>query len=66
MTTTVTTIHPCLRALKRPIDKRLYSITDEESAFFKRHTEITDEEELKKHILTVQAKAYAVGGVILL
>ncbi|TFK50833.1 hypothetical protein OE88DRAFT_1712763 [Heliocybe sulcata] len=38
----------------------LYSLGEEESAFFKSQTGIADDEELKKHILTVQDKAYKV------
>lgn len=52
--------HISLETVKHPIDESLYSITAEESTFFRRHTGITDEDELRKHILTVQAKAYDV------
>lgn len=44
-----------------PLDNRLYIIGDVELAFFKEKIGITDEEELKQHILTVQAKAYKVN-----
>ncbi len=43
-----------------PLDPKLYSLDEQEAAFFKSATGIQDEEELKKHILDVQAKAYAV------
>ncbi|KAF4567770.1 mediator complex subunit [Pleurotus pulmonarius] len=44
------------------LDPKLYSLNEEEAAFFKYTTGIQDEEELKKHILDVQAKAYAIFG----
>ncbi|KAF9493483.1 hypothetical protein BDN71DRAFT_1508452 [Pleurotus eryngii] len=40
------------------LDPKLYSIDKQEAAFFKSMTCIQDDEELKKHILDVQAKAY--------
>ncbi|KAJ3526531.1 hypothetical protein NM688_g8251 [Phlebia brevispora] len=43
----------------RALDERLYSINEEESTFLKAQTGIADDEELKKHILQVQAKIYA-------
>ncbi|TFK50836.1 hypothetical protein OE88DRAFT_1659936 [Heliocybe sulcata] len=43
-----------------PLDPTLYVLDDEESAFFKSHIGIADDEELKKHILAVQEKAYKV------
>lgn len=39
----------------------LYNLDDEEKAFFKAETKIEGDEELKKHIIAVQIKAYAVG-----
>ncbi|KAG2737260.1 hypothetical protein P692DRAFT_20842489, partial [Suillus brevipes Sb2] len=36
----------------------LYSLSSEEAAFFKAQTNIDDDEDLKRHILEVQAKAY--------
>ncbi|KDQ24625.1 hypothetical protein PLEOSDRAFT_1113876 [Pleurotus ostreatus PC15] len=45
-----------------PLDPKLYSLDEQEAAFFKSATGIQDEEELKKHILDVQAKAYAIFG----
>ncbi|KAI1797519.1 hypothetical protein LXA43DRAFT_877015 [Ganoderma leucocontextum] len=41
-----------------PLDERLYKLEDEELAFMKTQTGIEDEEELKKHILAIQAEAY--------
>ena len=41
-----------------PLDDTLYRISPEASEFFKQSTGIQDDEELKKHILTVREKAY--------
>ncbi|KAJ3551506.1 hypothetical protein NM688_g4664 [Phlebia brevispora] len=49
-----------MRAVPRQLDESLYSLTVEESAFIKAQTGITDDDELKKHILQVQAEIYAV------
>ncbi|KIL67221.1 hypothetical protein M378DRAFT_73806 [Amanita muscaria Koide BX008] len=43
-----------------PFDESLYSLDEDELAFFKSATGIDDEGELKKHILTIQARAYEV------
>ncbi|OJT14325.1 hypothetical protein TRAPUB_9116 [Trametes pubescens] len=43
-----------------PLDDNLYTLDDETSDFFKVQTGIQDTEELKKHLLRVQAEAYAV------
>lgn len=43
-----------------PLDDSLYSLEGENLAFFKEQTGITNEEELKKHILGAQKKAYDV------
>ncbi|KAF8638313.1 hypothetical protein AX17_002333 [Amanita inopinata Kibby_2008] len=43
-----------------PLDESLYSLDDDELAFFKSQTGIDDDEQLKNHILAVQAKAYQV------
>ncbi|KAG1747262.1 uncharacterized protein EDB91DRAFT_1235983 [Suillus paluster] len=40
------------------VDTNLYSLSSEEAAFFKAQTGIDDDEDLKRHILEVQAKAY--------
>jgi len=42
------------------LDERCYYLTDEERTFFKQQTGIQDDEELKAHILEVQAEAYKV------
>jgi hypothetical protein len=42
------------------LDERLYDLTDEERSFFKHQTGIQDDDELKAHILQVQAEAYKV------
>ena len=38
----------------------LLGLTDEERSFFKQQTGIQDDDELKAHILQVQAEAYKV------
>ncbi|KAM6503843.1 hypothetical protein JOM56_000786 [Amanita muscaria] len=43
-----------------PLDESLYSLDEEELAFFKSQTGIDDEAELKEHVLAIQAKAYKV------
>ncbi|TDL28238.1 hypothetical protein BD410DRAFT_782209 [Rickenella mellea] len=43
-----------------PLDPSLYSLEGRDLEFFKRQTMITDDEELKAHILTVQAEAFKV------
>jgi hypothetical protein len=40
------------------LDTSLYSLTSEEAAFFKTQIGIDDDDELKRHITEVQAKAY--------
>ena len=42
------------------LDEGLYDLTDEERSFFKQQTGIQDDDELKAHILQVQAEAYKV------
>ncbi|KAH9840205.1 uncharacterized protein C8Q71DRAFT_703050 [Rhodofomes roseus] len=42
------------------LDESLYSLDEEESAFFKSQTGIEDDEALKSHILRVQKEAYEV------
>lgn len=44
-----------------PLDESLYKLDENGLAFMKRQTGIDDEEELKKHILAVQAEAYQVS-----
>ncbi|EJF58440.1 hypothetical protein DICSQDRAFT_90649 [Dichomitus squalens LYAD-421 SS1] len=44
----------------RPLDENDYKIDEDGLAFMKAQTGIEDEEELKKHILAVQAEAYEV------
>jgi len=44
----------------RALDERFYDLTDQERAFFKQQTGIQDDDELKTHILQVQAEAYKV------
>lgn len=43
-----------------PLDPSLYKLEEEEATFFKQATGISDDAELKQHILRVQAEAYEV------
>jgi hypothetical protein len=43
-----------------PLDDNLYRLDDDERAFLKTQTGIDNDEDLKAHILAVQAKAYDV------
>ncbi|EIW83297.1 hypothetical protein CONPUDRAFT_152322 [Coniophora puteana RWD-64-598 SS2] len=45
---------------ERPLDESFYRLTADEASFYKAQTGITDDDELKKHIMAVQAKAYQV------
>ncbi|KAI0651468.1 hypothetical protein C8Q79DRAFT_933431 [Trametes meyenii] len=49
-----------VRPTPAPLDESLYSIDEEAFEFMKAQTSIEDPEELKKHIMAVQAEAYAV------
>jgi hypothetical protein len=42
------------------LDESFYGLTEEERTFFKQQTGIPDDDELKAHILRVQAEAYEV------
>ncbi|TFY60412.1 hypothetical protein EVG20_g7423 [Dentipellis fragilis] len=44
-----------------PLDENLYHLSPEQKDFFQKTTGIRDGEELKKHILAIQKKAYAVS-----
>ena len=46
--------------LKVSIDPSVYALNGNELAFFKTQTGIQNEDELRDHILAVQAEAYAV------
>jgi hypothetical protein len=46
--------------LTQPLDPSFLKLEEEEKLFFQSLTKITDVEELKKHIVDVTAKAYAV------
>ncbi|TFY73907.1 hypothetical protein EWM64_g10105, partial [Hericium alpestre] len=48
------------KELELPLNDGLYHLEPEEKEFFDRWTGIHDEDELKRHILDCQAKAYAV------
>lgn len=43
-----------------PLEPSLYALSTESLAFFKSTTGIGDDDELKEHIMNVQAQAYAV------
>ncbi|KAG2146168.1 uncharacterized protein EDB93DRAFT_490348 [Suillus bovinus] len=43
------------------VDTSLYDLSSEEAAFFKAQIGIDDDEDLKRHILEVQAKAYKIA-----
>ena len=45
----------------KPLDPSIYDPDDEEIAFMKATTGIQNDEELKKHIFAVQAKAFSVS-----
>ena len=49
-------------AYANPLDETLYKIDDQALEFMKSQTGIQDAEELKQHILAVQAEAYAVSS----
>ena len=43
-----------------PLDEGLYNLDDTEITFFKQQTGIDDSDELKAHLLSIQAEAYEV------
>ncbi|KAK0220017.1 hypothetical protein IW262DRAFT_1448454 [Armillaria fumosa] len=43
-----------------PLEPELYRLSEDEAVFFKSHTGIEGDQELKNHILTVQAEAYKI------
>ncbi|KAF8958370.1 hypothetical protein BDZ97DRAFT_1668650, partial [Flammula alnicola] len=45
------------------LDAELRTLDDEEKAFFRRGTKISDNEELKKRIIAVQTEAYPVSSI---
>jgi hypothetical protein len=51
--------------LRPKLEPSLYNPQDDELLFFRKLTGIEDENELKSHILTVQAKAYEVSDVLI-
>ncbi|KAF8075123.1 hypothetical protein FPV67DRAFT_616075 [Lyophyllum atratum] len=48
------------KSTKLALDEKFYSLKDKELAFFQEQTGLKDEAELKKHIISVQEKAYEV------
>ena len=54
----VTTIGSQLVTGELKLDPSLYSLKDSESAFLKQSTKITDDEELREHVLAVQREAF--------
>lgn len=51
---------------KLELDSQLLNLSEEESGFLKQQTGITDDEELRKHILEIQAKAWNVRIFVLI
>lgn len=45
-----------------PLDENLYNLEEEELKFLSAQTGITDANELKRHVLAVQAEIYAVSS----
>jgi hypothetical protein len=43
-----------------PLDEKFYSLSPDEAQFFKSQIGIEDDDDLKRHILAVQKKAYDV------
>lgn len=43
-----------------PLNDKYYTLDEDEKAFFKKETRIEDDDELKKHIIAVQTKAFPV------
>ena len=50
-----------LKAWDKALDASFYAPDEEEKVFMREATGIQDDEELKNHIMTVQAKAYKVN-----
>ena len=48
-----------------PLDEGLYRLDDTEITFFKQQTGIDDSDELKAHLLSIQAEAYEVTLLLL-
>jgi hypothetical protein len=48
-------------AARPKLDPKYYRLKPGELAFFQQLTGVEDEQELKQHILDIQAKAYEVG-----
>ena len=49
-----------------PLDESLYTLDDQEIQLLSKQTGITDPDELKKHVMEVQAEIYAVWDIVLL
>ena len=47
-----------------PLDEGLYRLDDTEITFFKQQTGIDDSDELKAHLLSIQAEAYEVTHLL--
>lgn len=58
--TSTSEVHPALPRQPLVLEDRLYDLSDEEFEFYKKETGIDDPDVLKKHVLQVQAEAYAV------
>ncbi|KAJ6551447.1 hypothetical protein B0H19DRAFT_1157684 [Mycena capillaripes] len=53
---------PPLEVYQPPLDESLYNMDDEDLVFIKAQSGIQDPDELKKHIIAVQTKAYDLYG----
>ena len=51
-----------LKSWDLPLDESLYDPDEEAKAFMKTATGIEDDEDLKRHILSVQKKAFSVSS----
>ena len=47
-----------------PLDEKFYKLSDAEITFFKQQTGMDDSDELKAHMLSIQAEAYEVSLVL--
>ncbi len=47
-------------SIRRPLDEKCYNLDNAEEEFIMRQTGIQDPQEVKKHVIAVQAEAYEV------
>lgn len=57
----ITRLESVGRAYRLPLDESLYALEESDAKFLKAYLGILDDEDLKKHILHIQAEAYAVS-----